>query len=224
MNEIEETVRLRLRAVGVTDEDAAAVFAFLSPLGSKRAPGEFHLRHSYRVGLLAADIAAHLHIDERALLLAGLLHDVGKALVPACTLAATRAWTAEDQASMEQHVTDGFRMLRDRFDFTAHVIAQHHRFQARGYPKELPAALHPFSEATLAKAELYARVLAVADVYDALHRVNSATAGAALSEEQIRERLVAAHPSEAETITGLYGARVLPWAMIVPRTGGEESK
>lgn len=200
---LEATVLARMRQIGVNLSDQIAIFNMLAPLGTKHEAGVFHREHCLRVGLLGSEIG--MHFDERitekvnaetvrpsmtrALLFAGLLHDVGKALVPCCTLGATERWTPEDQKSMEAHVLDGWRMLRDRFDFTAHVIVQHHRFQKHGYPKELPATLQPFSDTTLKRAHHYAIVLTVADVYDASHRVNSATGGKPLSNEEIRNRL-----------------------------------
>lgn len=184
----------------VKQEDFEDIQSMLAPLGAKREGGIFHRDHSYRVGLLANEIGYSLNrsggycFDQRALFFAGLLHDVGKALVPMCTLCATERWTEEDRKAMEPHVTDGFRMLRDRFDFTAHVIARHHKTLSGGYPAELPAPTQPFSEQTVTKIDVHARVLTVADVYDAMHRVNSATAGAALSEEQIQERMLKIDP------------------------------
>lgn len=217
-------VAYRAGQLGVKPDDLAAIWKLLGPLETKREPGCFHRDHSMRVGLLASEMVEHVVIFEderglgrsfwlqnaRALFFAGLLHDVGKALVPACTLSATTKWTSEDQLAMEQHVLDGFRLLRDRFDFTAHVIIWHHRFQSRGYPRELPAPLQPFSENTLKLAERYGQILMLADVYDAMHRVNSATEGRFLSSEEIREKMEKLHPEIfGDLVPRLYAAGVL---------------
>lgn len=124
----------------------------------------------------------------------GTFFQADGALVPACTLCATEKWTDEDRKNMEPHVMDGFRMLRDRFDFTAHVIVWHHRFQSSGYPAELPAALQPFSEETLERAKDYGKLLMIADVFDAMHRVNSGSGGVALTDGQIEEQMLKLHP------------------------------
>lgn len=205
-----ETVEARLVALDVSLSDRKAVWIMLAPLSIKYEAGWFHYAHSLRVGLLAAEIARHEGVDERALLLAGLLHDVGKALVPACTLSATERWTAEDKAVMEEHVSDGFRMLRDRFDFTAQVILWHHRFQASGYPEKTPNYAPQFSVETLDLARRDGILLMVADVFDALHRVNSATEGCALSGEAIRTKMLALHPALlGNLVSRLYAAGVL---------------
>ncbi|HET6956746.1 MAG TPA: HD domain-containing protein [Vicinamibacterales bacterium] len=215
---LETEVAFRAGQLGVQQDDLAAIWKLLAPLETKREPGCFHRDHSMRVGLLASTIASfslpYPHTEslrrERSLFFAGLLHDVGKALVPACTLAATTQWTDEDQLAMEQHVFDGFRLLRDRFDFTAHVIVWHHRFQNRSYPKELPAPLQPFSEETLQLAESYGQILMLADVYDAMHRVNSASGGKFLSTEEIREKMEKLHPEIfGDLVPRLYKAKVL---------------
>jgi len=221
---LEVQVAYRAGQLAVKPNDLTAIWKLLGPLEVKHEPGRFHRDHSMRVGLLAAEIAAHIKIfdgfcsrcwlpkteDARSLFFAGLLHDVGKALVPACTLSATTKWTSEDQLAMEQHVLDGFRLLRDRFDFTAHVIVWHHRFQARGYPAELPGPLQPFSEDTLKLAERYGQILMLADVYDAMHRVNSATEGKFLSSEEIREKMERLHPEIfGDLVSRLYEAGVL---------------
>lgn len=187
------------RDVDLSDDDFVAVEAMLAPLRAKRDGGLFHYYHSLRVGLLCARIGrcfttAESIFDSRALLLAGLLHDIGKALVPMCTLCATEKWTEEDRIAMEPHVMDGFRMLRDRFDFTAHVIARHHRNQSGGYPKELPAPTQPFSQATINKIDAHARLLTIADVFDAMHRINSGTDGRALTDAEIEERMQRVDP------------------------------
>jgi len=199
----------RMVSLGVAPDDRAAVFTLLNPLSLKGEGGHFHHLHCFRVGLLAADIAEFVGVDQRALLLAGLLHDVGKALVPAATLSATSCWTPADQKHMEGHVLDGFRLLRDRFDFTAQVIVWHHRFQARPYP-EMPEPLHSYSPETLAKAREYGKLLMVADVYDALHRVNSSTGGRPLTPEEIRRHMESLQPELlGDLVPRLYDAKVL---------------
>jgi putative nucleotidyltransferase with HDIG domain len=126
--------------------------------------------HSIRVGVLASKIALYAAkpgISAKMMLWAGLLHDIGKTLVPPGVLTKTTNFTPEDYAAMEPHVKYGWDMLNSVHDWTAHVIVRHHQFGPHPYPAVLP----PLPEYLQAKAELIqtaARLLAMADYYDAL--------------------------------------------------------
>src|SRR5271163_3775886 len=97
--------------------------------------------HSIRVGILASKIALYAAkpgISARMLLWAGLLHDIGKSLVPPGVLTKKAAFTQDDYAAMEPHVKYGWDMLNNIHDYTAHVIIRHHQFGPKPYPKSLP--------------------------------------------------------------------------------------
>ena len=192
--------------VGVKEADRNDIIAILEPLRRKHPPS-YH--HSLRVALRARAIACHQHFDERALLFAGALHDIGKALVPLRVLEKTDEWTALDQRIMQRHVLDGYRLLRDRFDFSGEVMLWHHRFQVRGYPKRLPPPLHRYSTATRVLIMEYGRLLALADVYDALHRSNSRSKHGGLSAEEIKEKMLEYNPDRRPLIHALYASGVL---------------
>lgn len=165
--------------------------------------------HSLRVGLIARQIAKFMRVDEKALFYAGLLHDVGKTMVPVSTLSKTEGWTPEDAASVQAHVESGYKLLRDKFDFTAEVILMHHRFQDRPYPEKLPETLHDYNDDTKNLIKEYGRILALADVYDALHRINDKHGiKRSLSGEEIREQMLSLNPDRAELIEQLYSASV----------------
>jgi HD-GYP domain-containing protein (c-di-GMP phosphodiesterase class II) len=142
-------------------------------------------------------------------LFAGALHDIGKALLPLRVLGKTDEWTALDQRIMQRHVLDGYRLLRDRFDFSGEVMLWHHRFQVRGYPKRLPPPLHRYSTATRVLIMEYGRLLALADVYDALHRSNSRSKHGGLSAEEIKEKMLEYNPDRRPLIHALYASGVL---------------
>lgn len=186
--------------------------SFLAILKQK---SEFTYAHSLRVGLLARKIARFMHLDEKALFFAGIFHDIGKSLVPLSTLHRTAGWTPEDAKIMEAHVTDSYRLLRDKFDFSAEIILWHHRFQKNAYPVELPASLHGYSEGTRVLIQEYGRVLAIADVYDAFHRKNNKfEEGESISSEQIREKMFEFNPDRKELIEELYNVGILERGII----------
>lgn len=92
---------------------------------------------------------------------AGLLHDVGKTGVPEEILLKPSALTAEELAEVQRHAEIGATLV-DQIDFlkslTPIILHHHERFDGKGYPHGLKGEDIP----------LLARVLAVADAYDAM--------------------------------------------------------
>jgi putative nucleotidyltransferase with HDIG domain len=120
--------------------------------------------HSDRVTAMAVAIAEAMGLpeDEVAdLRRGGPVHDIGKLATPPEILDKPGALTPEEFAIMKQHTTKGVEILRPiaAFERLLPIVGQHHeRWDGRGYPDGL---------AGMAIART-ARVLAVADVYDAL--------------------------------------------------------
>jgi putative nucleotidyltransferase with HDIG domain len=92
---------------------------------------------------------------------AGLLHDVGKTGIPAEILIKPTKLTAEEMERVKQHAEMGASIV-DQIDFlkslTPVILHHHERWDGKGYPVGLAAEEIPF----------LARVLAVADSYDAM--------------------------------------------------------
>ncbi len=203
---LEDRVQTDLDELQVVPNKREAIYKYLNLIKDKH---QSSYEHSLRVGLIARQIAKFLGIDERALLYSGLLHDVGKTMVPTSTLSKTEGWTPEDTANIETHVENGYKLLRDEFDFTAEVILRHHRFQSRPYPEELPKSQHEYSEDTKALIKEYGRILAMVDVYDALHRINDKHgAKRALSGEEIRKQMFILNPDRLLLVEKLYAAGI----------------
>jgi putative nucleotidyltransferase with HDIG domain len=146
--------------------------------------------HSVRVGILASKIAIYAAkpgINAKMMLWAGLLHDIGKALIPTDVLNKKESFTKDDYAAMEPHVKYGWDMLTNVHDYTAHIIVRHHQFGPNPYPKVLP----PLPEHLNGKAGMVhdaARLLALADYYDALmHRENEKNGKAPLTTKMKRD-------------------------------------
>ncbi len=195
--------------LGVKPADHAAIKSFLAPLRNKNEVTHQHYLHSLRVGLVGVKIAQFVHMKGRPIFFAGMLHDIGKVLVPLETLGRTEGWSEKDQQVISRHVMDGYRMLNGRFGFTAAVMVWHHRFQDNGYPKVLPAPAYGYSERTKLLIVEYGRLLALSDVYDALHRRNDKfKEGGGLSGAQVKEKMLLFNPDRVELIEALYGANI----------------
>ena len=90
-----------------------------------------------------------------------LLHDVGKLMVPAEVLNKAGQLNNAEWELMKQHTTAGVELLADvefPWDVRPIVESHHERWDGRGYPHGLSGKDIP----------LTARVLCIADVYDAL--------------------------------------------------------
>jgi len=192
--------------LGVNPQDKATIESLLEPLKQK---DQNTFQHVGRVGLSARNIGRFLHLDEKALFFAGLLHDLGKSQIPQDILGKTEGWTDADSKVVQAHVINGHEALKGRFDFTAEIIVLHHTFQENGYPKDLPEQLHRYSPETQALILEYARVLALADVYDALHRENDKFGEKRkLSGAEIKVKMLEFNPDRQEQIEDLYRAGI----------------
>lgn len=214
---LEPDVSLETRLVEVASKLKIAVTAkgqimsFLQPLKEK---DQATYEHSIRVGLLAPQIGEFIHLNPKPLFYAGLLHDIGKAQTRLAVLQKTEGWTEADTQEMRGHVMDGYRLVRDKYDFSAEIILWHHRFQPQGYPIERPPPLHEYSEATKIMIPWYGRILSLADTFDALHRVNEKHGPGDLTGEQIKEKMLLFHQDQKILVEGLFDANIFTTKII----------
>lgn len=204
---VEQRFQIAMDDLEINPEQQEAIRAMLGPLKTKHFPT---YEHTLRVGLLARNIASVLQLDEKALFYAGTLHDIGKAQAPLEVLAKTSGWTEKDSTIMSKHVMDGYRLLRDQFDFTAQIVVWHHRFQPNAYPKQLPKDLHEFSEGSKSKIKQFGRIVAIADTFDALHRINDHHGTkAAQTGEEIKDKMLQFNPDLQDLVERLFRLHVL---------------
>jgi HD-GYP domain-containing protein (c-di-GMP phosphodiesterase class II) len=79
----------------------------------------------------------------------------------------TEKFDDADRLAMEPHVMYGWLLLQKIHEYTAHVIVRHHRYGKKPYPKQLPPLPYHL-EPKQGTLEAAARLLALADYYDAL--------------------------------------------------------
>lgn len=120
--------------------------------------------HCERVANAACALARAAGVDHHTLLwfrMGALLHDVGKIIVPSEILNKAGALTPDERALIEQHPDAGVELLSGidfPWDIRPMVRFHHERWDGRGYPMGLAGEEIP----------LAARILCIADVYDAL--------------------------------------------------------
>ncbi len=193
--------------VDVSQDYISSVYDLLESLRIKE---EAHYLHCLRVGLLAAKIGKFIYLPQKPLLLSGAMHDIGKREISSGVLVKSSGWNASDEREVHRHAVSGWHILKDRFPFTADIIVQHHRFQNNGYPKRLPSKLHKYSESTKLLILDCARVVALADVYDALHRVNDKFGETrALTPEEIKEKMFELNKDKELLVAALYQEGIL---------------
>jgi putative two-component system response regulator len=122
--------------------------------------------HVSRVAQISQLIAEGIGLSPercRTIYLAAPLHDIGKIGIADAVLSKPGRLTPEEMTAMRQHVTIGARILENGSSDlirTAELIAQshHERWDGTGYPDRLSGTDIPIE----------ARVVAIADVFDAL--------------------------------------------------------
>jgi hypothetical protein len=172
--------------------------------------------HSERVARVAVELGRELGLSESDLgdvYLAGLLHDIGKIGVPDSLLGKPGSLTPDEFLQIAEHVLIGCRIL-EGFGGVAHLLpsvrSHHERYDGTGYPHGLKGEAIP----------LLARILSVADCYDAMSTARPYRA--ALAREQIEATLAEGRNRQwdGEVIDAFFRARERIYA-IEPRGIGD---
>lgn len=158
--------RLELAAVGRRIEELEQLFVQIVRQWSAsiESKDRYTAGHCDRVATYACAIARRAGFDEQTLFwfrLGALLHDVGKIVVPTEILNKPGPLTPEERATMMRHPDAGVELLAGlEFPWDICPMVRHHHewWNGSGYPLGLAGEKIPLS----------ARILCIADVYDAL--------------------------------------------------------
>lgn len=120
--------------------------------------------HSMNVALIAATIGMWLKYPQNMLdelMLAGLLHDIGKLTIPAEILNKPGKLTEIELNTLHTHAMKGYELLKG-LPLSSHIkyaaMMHHERCDGSGYPLGLVRG----------QIDDYANIIAIADVYDAM--------------------------------------------------------
>ncbi len=144
----------------INDNDAIAV-----DISALKTSDEYTFKHSVDVATMSMVLAKQQGLSQKQIYeigVAGLLHDIGKTKIPIEILNKPARLTDEEFAVMKQHPVFGYRMIKDKKDFSNDIcmaVLQHHeKMNSKGYPVGFPSD----------KITQYSRILTIADIYDAL--------------------------------------------------------
>lgn len=124
----------------------------------------FTSEHSKRVAIFAKMIGKSYGMNRKSLerlVLAGTLHDAGKLLVPKEILQKKEPLSESEWVVLRRHPQEGAKIIAPlKLNWCEQAILQHHeRPDGKGYPGRLSGA---------ESIDLFARIIAVADTFDAI--------------------------------------------------------
>ncbi|MCM1465123.1 MAG: HD-GYP domain-containing protein [Bacteroidales bacterium] len=208
----------------VTNELMNAIFendAVAVDVGMLKVSDEYTFKHSVDVATMAMIIAKKHGLKDaeiRELGISGLLHDVGKSKIPNEVLNKPGKLTDDEFALMKQHSLFGFEILKKRNQFSDGIVKgvlQHHeKMNGKGYPLGVSAE----------KIHKYARIISVADVYDAL--VTERPYKKAFSKRDAVEMIMAMTGDlDIDVMQSFLGSVILyPVDSVVELSNGEKAK
>ncbi len=137
---------------------------FYDMLHSMRDYDDESYAHSINVSLITNVFCHWLKMSQEEIDLAtlcGLFHDIGKTKVPRDILRKSGRLTDDERQIIQRHTVDGFRALQNQ-NVDVHIkntaLMHHERYDGSGYPLGIKGT----------QIDPYARIVAIADVYDAI--------------------------------------------------------
>lgn len=152
----------------VTEEVAKKIqgmnyYDFFQCINVPRMLDENLQRHSLNIAFLNGMMGYWLKLPNeeiQSLVMAGLLHDIGKTRVPEQILSASRELTEKEYEEMKKHPVYSDDLLDERFDDAVRDAVRHHheKLDGTGYPDGISGG----------EISKFARITAICDMYDAL--------------------------------------------------------
>lgn len=120
--------------------------------------------HNQNVANISRRIASYLDLSSKEIQKAywtGILHDIGKIVVPAEILNKKSRLTAAEYEKVKKHPEWGYKTLKNHLqlkEIADYVLHHHERWDGRGYPAGLKGAEIP----------LISRIVSIADAWDSM--------------------------------------------------------
>lgn len=219
-----DTANLASTTASITNDLLNAIDqnnAIAIDIGELKTSDEYTFKHSVDVATIAMILAKQQQMSKQEIFeigVAGLLHDVGKTKVPLEILNKPGRLDEEEFAVMRQHSVFGYRMVTDKPDFSPAVamgVLQHHeKINGGGYPMGVDES----------KISPYAKILSVADIYDAL--ITERPYKQAFSQRDAVEMIMSmTHELDMKAMKSFLESMILyPVGSIVELSNGEKAK
>ena len=163
--EIDRIKKLQRRILGLSEKAEKlfmeSIWSLVQALEAKDAYARKHSEHvaAYAVGIARTMALGPKYVD--LIRRAAMIHDIGKIGIPDAVLFKTDPLTAQERRVIEQHPLIAVKIL-EKMSFLESEVAlirhHHEKWNGQGYPDGLARTAIP----------LGARVIAAADVFDAL--------------------------------------------------------
>ncbi|MBR6257059.1 MAG: HD-GYP domain-containing protein [Lachnospiraceae bacterium] len=139
-------------------------FGVFDMLHNMRDFDDLTYAHSMNVAMICNVFARWLGFDEENVKLAtacGMMHDIGKLKIPDSIIKKPGKLTDEEFNAIKSHPIEGYNILKNQ-DISDHIklsaLEHHEKCDGTGYPMKL----------TRDKIDGFAKIVAIADVYDAM--------------------------------------------------------
>ncbi len=179
---------------------------------------EYTSQHSLNVCVLSIVLGRHINLSEAHLNvvgLCGMMHDMGKMLVPLEILNKPGALDDEEKLIMQSHTSLGYELLKSSEEMHPNAIdvahSHHERLDGKGYPRNIK---HTY-------LTQYTRIVTIADMYDAMTSDRVYQKGRThLEAINIMSNLTGHHLDEALVIKFIESIGVYPPGCLVQMTNG----
>lgn len=156
--------------------------------------------HCERVGLLAEAAALKLEKDAKAAFFAGLLHDIGKVMLPSALFDGHNI-NADEYSLVKEHAYDGFIILKDMHLFTAICCGAHHAMYAAGYGVGQEDFPKEWGIVSVKKVLEIATIVSICDFVDAYtHRKTEIKDGSDKAGTDLATMLETKYPEDHQVV------------------------
>jgi hypothetical protein len=170
-------------------DHTALLFLALSSINHREVK-----KHAERVALLSEATARQLKLDTKASFFSGLLHDLGKLVLPA-ELFQEKEITAREYEKIKAHALAAFKILQQLHPFVALCAGLHHALYEKGYGLTMKDFSKKWPPNMVKKILEIATIVSVCDFIDAAtHRKTHLRQKTEDKNKTLRQKLLEKYP------------------------------